>query len=108
MNYRDVFTLEDKIKRLDKTIYDFAVKCSAYTSGMKCFNRIIDKIIYRQHLLIRYRKVKDAFEQLDDLSKKILTYLYKYHLSAVEVARELDINIRTLWRKLEKLGGKKC
>lgn len=108
MNYKDVFTLRDKINRLDKTIYDFAVKCSAYTSGMKCFDYIIDKIIYRQHLLIRYRKVKDAFERLDDLSKKILTYLYEYDLPAVKVAQELGINIRTLWRKLEKLGGKKC
>ena len=103
MTYKELFALKDKIDAKDKDIRAFALASASMTNTQLVFDILISKIIARQKLFIKYASELKQLKKLDDVTRKIILYLYEYKVPARKVAKKLEISIRTLWRKLSKL-----
>lgn len=103
MTYEELFALKDKIDAKDRDIRAFALASASMTNTQLVFDILISKIIARQKLFIKYASGLKQLKKLDDVTRKIILYLYKYKVPARKVAQKFGISIRTLRRKLSKL-----
>ncbi len=95
--------LEQSVKAIDKFVLDKCVYTSYFDCGLnfdieKRFNKVMELIDKKRRFINLKVIIEKALTQINEKYRKILVLFYIDQLSCEEIARLMNLNIRTFFR----------